>query len=109
MITIFHYDETAGHYIGRGIAPGNPGDPDSPLIPAHSTTKPPPEGRVRYDEEKSEWVAQETVTPTTDWPTIEALEAAEVVSSEPKTEEPGKVEEAPKAAPSKRSRKSRRK
>ena len=109
MITIYHYDETTGSYIGRGIAPGNPGDPDSPLIPAHSTTIPPPEGRVRFDEEKSEWVARETATPTTLKATVpDALEVAEIVKPEPKTEEPEK-EEAPTEAPKQRSRKSRRK
>lgn len=109
MVTIYHYEETTGTYIGQGVAPNNPADPSNPLIPAHSTTTPPPAGRVRYDAEKGDWVSLETATPEPLAAKVpEALEVREA-APETKTEEPEKVEEAPKAKPSTRSRKSRRK
>jgi|DEB0MinimDraft_12_1074336.scaffolds.fasta_scaffold00179_8 hypothetical protein len=57
MVTIYHYDEKTGHYIGQGVAPSNPAEPSAPLLPAHSTTVPPPSGPVRFDPVVGDWLA----------------------------------------------------
>ena len=56
MITIYHYDETTGVYIGQGVAANNPKDPANPLIPAHSTIEPPPGTGYAYDAKAGQWV-----------------------------------------------------
>ena len=56
MITIYHYDETTGVYIGQGVAANNPKDPANPLIPAHSTIEPPPGAGYAYDAKAGQWV-----------------------------------------------------
>ena len=56
MLTIYHYDETTGVYIGQGVAANNPKDPANPLIPAHSTIEPPPGTGYAYDAKAGQWV-----------------------------------------------------
>ena len=56
MLTIYHYDETTGVYIGQGVAANNPKDPANPLIPAHSTIEPPPGAGYAYDAKAGQWV-----------------------------------------------------
>ena len=42
MDTIYHYDESTGCLLCRGVADANPLEPDSPLLPAYTTTDMPP-------------------------------------------------------------------
>ena len=82
MITIYHYDETTGVYIGQGVAANNPKDPANPLIPAHSTIEPPPGAGYAYDAKAGQWVdkKEKGVAPH---PVVESEDAP---TPEPKSE-----------------------
>lgn len=47
-LTIYHFDQATGQFLGTGTADENPLDRDNPLIPAGATTIAPPNERAGF-------------------------------------------------------------